>query len=300
MALRQLLPGNTYSLIFDFFTLAGNRTNVSTPAVNIYTPERTAFVSGSTALTAVAGVTGQYTYSLSVTTAMTVGTWMSVATGTSQSSILFSSYETFNVINFITEPTWLGLEDFREYIEEPDDVHTYDSLFNRLILSSMKLVEAFTRPWGFYRASEVRQIRNADRMLLKAGYPVVSITGLTVTESYTPASPGNLSAETSIGTTISFYYRLDKPTGTIIFTDSDGFESYYEDIFIAVDTMMGDGVVPEPMRLLGLYWASKLLNLHTNEGMDNVRLGDINYALRKGLMDDTAKDLLLNYKTINW
>lgn len=295
MALRQFLSGSTYSLIFDFFTSAGVRTSVASPAITIFTPERATFVSTTTGVSAVAGTTGRYQYSLAVTAAMTVGTWMSVMTGTTASSALFSSRLTFNVTDFSRTPIWLGLEDFREYIEEPDDVHTYDSLFERILTASMQLVEEFTQPWGQWRASEVRQIRSADRMLLRAGYPVVAITGLTVTDGYTPSTPQALGSETAPGNTVTFYYRLDKPTGTLIFTDSIGFESYYEDVIIVVDALMGDGTVPEPMRLLALYWASKILNLHQNEGLDNVRIADVNFALRKGLLDDTARDLLINY-----
>ena len=299
MALRSFLAGNICDLTFDFFTRHGERTVVSSPSVTVFTPERTKYVAGATNLTTVAGFVGQYRYDLSIIAAMTVGTWMAVATGVSQGATLFSGYTTFNVVDFVEEPLWLGIEDFREYIEEPDDAHTYDHLFSRLLTASMQLVEAFTRRWGHWRATETRQIRSADRMLLRAGYPVVSITGLTVTESYTPATPATL-AETTVGTTVTFYYRLDKPTGTIIFTDSAGFETYYDDIFVTVDTVMGDGSVPEPMRLLALYWASKLLNLVTNEGLDNVRIADVNFAIRKGLMDDTAKDLLKNYRQIRW
>jgi hypothetical protein len=298
MAIRQFCTGATYSLTFDFFNIAGNAIDVSAPFADIYTPERTVHISGLT-LTSVSGITGQYTTDLFVSTAFTVGHWFAFPTGITQGVTVIADVRPFEVKDNKIEANWLSIEDIRDWIEEDPSDHTNDRLFKMVLDAAMELVEAHTGTvWGQCPHSETWQIKWADRRMLEK-YPVVRISGITATLSgYTPRDTDNPNTESNAGSTTPFFYRLINNLGVMIYTDIDGLECTYDDTIISIDYVFGTASIPEPVRVATLMLTSKLLNICQSEGIDNLRISDMNFSIDRNLFVGEVGDLLKPYRRI--
>lgn len=292
---RKFLPGLTYSLTYNFFTDLGAALDVASPVASIFTPENTTY----TTLSLTGSTTGVYSSDIFIPTGLTQGNWSSVATGLCSNVSYFSSVIPFEILDFGARPNWLGLEDFREYLEEDADDHTRDNLLIRVLDAAMLSVEGYTRrAWGVKSKSETLELQRQDRILLKK-WPLVTIAGLTATNvGFTPRTPSSLDIETNAGGTVSFYYRLHADEGMLILTDEEGYACEYSDMIVSLDYTYGNTIIPEPVRLATLMLASKMLNIIHQEGITTVRISDVQYSVDRKLFEGEIRSLLDKYKSI--
>jgi hypothetical protein len=297
MAIRQFIAGQTYSISFNFFDDLGFRTPIDSPVVSVYTPHRTAHINAA-GLSEDSLVIGRYNYNFYSAPGLTFGHWFALASGITNSSTIFSESVPFEIIDLTSEPFWLGLTEFRDYLEIPDDDHTRDSFHKQMLQSSIELIEAYTRRiFGVRGYSEKIEIKHTDRVHLKH-FPIVSISALTATSKITPKRP-SLLVEIVSDQLVPFNFRSDDRNGVLLLTDTAGFDSSYDGVLLAITYEAGFLTIPEPIRMAGLALASKLANLATSEGIDSVRLADLNFALQRELISGTIADMINPYKVIN-
>src|SRR5215204_1133596 len=260
--------------------------------MSLYTPERSIFASGLT-LANVAGITGKYTREYQLPAGVTLGQWYGISAGITAYATLRADVFPFDVVDFAEEPNWLSVSDFREYSALEDDDHTRDIFYKRLVATAIKLIEARTRrSWRVRNFSEIINLSDTSKILLK-NYPVVSIAGLTGSIGYTPNT--TVDANLPITSTTPIYYRLDHDSGVMTLTDSSGYGTTYDNITLFITYAAGYATIPEAIRTAALVLASQLLNLSTSEGIDSLRLSDLNFALNKNLFEGTVSDLLNDY-----
>lgn len=293
--MKKFLPGLTYSLTYNFFDNSGSAIDMDNPTASILTPENTTY----TTLSLTGSTTGVYSANIFISSGLTQGNWSSVASGLCNNISYFSSVIPFEILDYGARPNWLGLEDFRDYLEEDSNDRSRDNLLIRVLDSAMLSVEGYTRrAWGVKSKSETIELQRQDRILLKR-YPLVTISGLTATiTGYTPRTPDTLNVETNAGGTVSFYYRLQPEQGMLVLTDEEGYSCEYTDTIVTVDYTYGNSIIPEPVRLATLMLASKLLNIIHQEGVTTLRISDVQYSIDRNLFAGEIKSLLDKYKSI--
>lgn len=294
--LRQFLPGKTYSLIFDFFDDAGNRTAVENPTTDFYDPYRQPFLTGVAGVT-VSGYVGRYTSPFYSTPGLTIGQYFGLCNGLTNGFTVFASQEPFELISPFEEPLWIGLRDFREYIQADDTDHTKDSFYNQCIQTSMDLVEGYTRRKYLVQAyNELYEVKRTDRVMLMH-FPVQMIAGLTATVRIIPRSQTQV-IEILQGNPVPFHYLLDAGNGILHLTDMAGFDQVYDQLLIAISYWAGYPTLPDAVRSAALSIASSLVNLATTEGISNLRLADLSFAIDKGIIDGKVKELLAPFRNV--
>ncbi len=280
--IRQFIIGLTSSLEFEFRDSIGDLTPVTSPVVNIYTPEKTLYTT-SAALTPLASV-GKYKYDFLVAPGMTYGHWFGLGIGTTNSIQIFSAVQPFEIINPVDEPFWVGLEEFRDYLEIPDDDHTRDGFYKQCLQAGIELTEGYTnRKYGIRTYEEVHELQNTDRVKLTR-FPVSAIVGLTATTA------------TVTGTNLQIYYRLDGPNGVLKLTNNVGFDSVYDEVLLTVTYKAGFATIPEPVRQSALALGSALVNLASSEGISNIKLSDLSFALSRNLFSGHIGEMLAPFK----
>lgn len=296
MAIRQYQTGRTYSLAVNFFDEIGTRTPVDSPTLTIYTPYKTIY--STPTLIADPLTIGKYYHNFYVATGLTFGHWFALGAGITANTTTFTEAVPFEIINLQTEPFWVGLTEFREYLGESDNDHTKDNFYKQILQASIELVEAYTRrTFGVRGYSEVIEIQHVDRVKLKR-FPVISITALTATSLITPRTPTSFVETISDTSLVPFYYRTDLDNGLLKLTDSGGFDSSYNDVLLAITYEAGFLNIPEPIRHCVFMLASKLANMATSEGIETVSLADLNFALQKDLISGSINDILSQYKVV--
>jgi hypothetical protein len=292
----KYLAGRTYSLGFNFFDSVGDRTTVDIPTAIIYTPERTSYI--ETLLTADSLVIGKYNYNFHVASGLTFGQWFAVATGITNSTTLFSEVVPFEIINIRNEPLWVGLTEFREYLDISDGDHTRDGFYKQILQAAISLVEAYTRrTFGVKSFNETIEIQHTNRIKLKH-FPIVNIVAMTATTLIRPMQV-DVFNESLTSSVVPFHFRLDTENGIIKITNSSGFDDTCDNIILAVSYNAGFLSVPEGVRLAVLALASKLSNMATSEGIESIRLADLNFALQKDIISGSIADMLNVYKIID-
>ncbi len=292
--LRQYIPGSTYTLLFNFFA-TGVRTPVDTPIVDIYTPERTKHLD-SQALTVVPGITGRYRFDFFVTSGLTVGHWFGLASGITDSARLFADQVPFEIIDPVSEPFWLSLEELREHLDIDEDCRDQDALHKGMLQAAMEVTESYTkRQFGLRSYSEVHEIKSTTRVRLKR-YPVDTITALTATSKIIPRDVSQLVVETVTNDRVSFFFRLDAENGLIILVDSAGFDEVYDGLLLAITYKAGFATVPENVRRGALMIASRLINLASQEGLRSVSVADLSFSMSDKIIDQAIKDMLNPFK----
>lgn len=295
--INQYRAGFTYTLEFDFYNDSGDRISVANPLAEIYTPLRNKYLS-NVALTPGTTV-GRYNLNLFIpATGMTVGHWFGVASGiTGNSIVTFSEPWPFEIIDYSSEPFWLSVKEFRDYIEADDTDHTRDKSYKQMVQCAMELIEGYCkRRFGQRQYEETIEIKSTTRIKLKH-YPIQQIVGLTPTTHITPRSSGVL--QEIIGNEpTSFYFRLDAANGVMKLTDVSGFDFEYDGILLGISYIAGMAIIPEPVRTAALSMASKLVNLSTSEGIDSIRLSDLSFALERKLFDDNIEDALKLFRRV--
>lgn len=301
MSIRQFLAGRTYSLAFNFFDDTGTRTSVDSPTANFYTPNKTIYSSPS--LDADLVTIGKYTTDFYCASGLTYGHWFALAVGVTNNATLFSESVPFEVINITTEPFWVGLGEFREYMGESDEDHSKDSFYKQILQAAIEVIEAYTRrTFGVQSYSELIEVQSTDRIKLKH-FPIVQIVGATATALITPmvisATGNDFTVLTSGVDSIPFYFTTDYNNGLLKLTDSFGFADSYNDVLLTIDYQAGFLSVPEPIRMATLALASKLSNMATSEGISSVRLADLSFSLDKEIIMGSIADLLAPYKIVD-
>lgn len=295
MAVRQFLTGFTHTLYFSFFDDSGARTNVDSPQVTIYTPEKSKYADGDTlTLTATAG---KYQYSFFAAPGITSGHWFAMGVGATNNDTIYSAVTSFEITDIQSEPFWVGLEELRDYLELSDtDNRSDDKNLKQALQSAIELVEGYTnRSYGLYQYDETIQIINTERVKLKH-FPIYSIVGVTATYKIIPRDTQNLVTETLTNQDVSFYYRLDADNGVLYLTDSAGFDLCYEDLLLGISYIAGYADVPEPVRQAVLSIAATLNKMSCTEGLSTVRLADVSFTPVKNIIDGVIKDLLAPYR----
>lgn len=298
MALFQFIAGTTVDLLYDFITIRGEKTNVDNPYAHVYTPERSLYQTVN--LSAVSGVTGQYSYPFLVPTGATIGHWSTLGVGFTVNSNLFSQVQPFSIVDLSDEPLFIGVQDLRDYLAVPETDYTKNELYKRILLTAISLIEQYLqRRICVHTVSEKIHITNSPVVMLE-DYPVISISGMTVSTSYNPAIPStpNTQSVSSTSTTDLFYFDLKKPAGILDLMDSEGNESIYSGYHIEIDYVAGYMTVPESVRSAILMLASGIFNISQSEGLAIVRFSDLQFTFSKGLFTDIIKDALINLKRV--
>lgn len=279
MSVRQYLTGKTYSINMNFFDDVGIRTPVDDATITVYTPHKTEYtIAGLTPDTL---VVGKYNYNFYAASGLTRGHWFALGSGITASTTVFSEAVPFEIVDISLEPYWLGLSEFREYLDLTDDDRSRDSFFKQMLQSAIELVETYTRrTFGIGSYTETIEVKHSERLELKH-FPIISITGLTAT---------------GIGRITPFYYTADNTNGIIKLTDSSGFDLCYDSALVTIEYEAGFLTVPEPVRMSALMLASKLSNLATSEGISTVRLADLSFSLDKGLFEGPIAEMLKQYR----
>lgn len=292
--IRQYIPGSTYTLFFNFFE-TGVRTPVDNPVVDIFTPERTRYLT-SQSLTTVSGVTGRYRFDLFVPAGLTIGHWFGLASGITDSATLFADQVPFEIIDPVSEPFWLSLEELREHLEIDEDCRDQDVLHKGMLQAAMEVTESYTkRQFGLRSYSEVIEIKSTTRVRLKR-YPIDSIIALTATGKIIPRDVNQLVVETVTNERISFFFRLDAENGLIILVDSAGFDEVYDGLLLAITYKAGFATIPENVRRGALMIASRLINLASQEGLRSVSIADLSFSMSDKIIDQAIKDMLNPFK----
>lgn len=288
--LRQYLPGSTYTLLFNFFA-TGVRTFVDDPVVDIFTPERTKHLEGQT-LTLVSGVTGRYRFDFFVNSGLTVGSWFGLASGITDSARLFADQVPFEIIDPVSEPFWLSLEDLREHLQIEDDCHDQDDLHKSMLQAAMEVTESYTkRKFGLRTFSETHEVKSTTRVRLDR-YPVQTIVALTATAKIIPRTVDQLVTETVTNERVNFFFRLDAKDGIVLLVDSAGFDEVYDGLLLAITYKAGFNTIPENVRRGALMIASRLINLATNEGMRSISVADLSFSMSDKVLDQAIRDML--------
>ncbi len=288
--IRSFRTGLTYSLFFNFFSSSGSRTNVSQPVVDIFTPQKTRYIT-SAALTTTT-LDGKYQYNFFAPSGLTVGHWFALGTGITNSDTIFSESNVFEIINIQTEAFWVGIEEFRDFLNIADDDREDDANLRQALRASIELVEGYTRRnYGIASFYELVEVKNTDRVKLKH-FPIDSIVAITPTTKVIPRDVTNLFTETVTDTQVSFYYRLDKDNGIIYLTDSSGFDDYYDNMLIGISYLAGFATVPESVREAVLSLASAIHNLSCTQGLDDVKFADVSFTTAKKLFDGPIGEML--------
>ena len=211
--LRTIITGLTYSFLYHFRDdNLGVATNVDSPVLNIYTPQKTLYAN-QVGLTTTSTV-GEYKYSMYAPVGMTIGHWFSLGVGISQSSTLFSESVPFEVIDIINEPFWVGFEEFRNHLELADDDHDNDEKLKQALGAAIELVEGYTqRTYGIKQYDEIIEVTDTDRVILK-NFPIDTIVALTPTIRTIPRDRFNVQ-ELISSDVVNLYYRLDAQNGII-------------------------------------------------------------------------------------
>lgn len=293
MAVRQYLTGNTQSLFFSFWGTSG-RTPVDTPTVDVFTPQKTRYIIGAGLTTT--DTVGKYKYDLYLAPGVTVGHWFSLAVGISNGQTYYSESNPFEVVDYTFEAAWVGLEEFREYLQLEDDDRDEDGNLKQALQVALELVEGYThRRYGIYQYDETLQIQDTDRVKLKH-FPINQIVAVTPSYQIIPRSPTNLVTETIVGSQVGFYYRLDAENGILYLTDQAGFEYTYDTLLLGISYLAGFATIPEPVRQAVLSLAATLHNLACSEGIEYLKFSDINFAMTKSLFDGHIGEMLDDYK----
>jgi hypothetical protein len=295
VSIRQYLTGRTYSLGLNFFDEMGLRTPVDDATITIYTPQKQTYTTAG--LTPDSLVIGKYNYSFYAAAGVTRGHWFALGSGTTASSTVFTESVPFEVIDIVSEPFWLGLTEFREFLGLTDDDHSTDPFLKQMLQSAIELVETYTRrTFGIYTFNENIEIKHTERVTLKH-FPIVSLIGLTATSVITPMEVARL-FEVVTNQIVPFYFRADMDNGIIHLTDSAGFDLTYDGVLLAITYEAGFLAIPEAVRTATLMLASKLSNLSTSEGIESVRLADLSFTLDRGLMDGPIAEMLKEYRIV--
>lgn len=292
--IRQYIPGATYTLFFNFFE-TGVRTPVDDPVVDIFTPERTRHLTAQP-LTVVPGVTGRFRFDFFVPTGLTIGHWFGLASGITDSATLFADQVPFEIIDPVSEPFWLSLEELREHLEIEEDCRDQDVLHKGMLQAAMEVTESYTkRKFGLRTYDEIHEIKSTTRVRLKQ-YPVDVITALTATAKIIPRDVNQLVVETITNDRINFFFRLDAANGLILLVDQAGFDETYDGLLLAIQYKAGFATIPENVRRGALMIASRLINLASQEGLRSVSVADLSFSMSDKVIDQTIKDMLNPFK----
>lgn len=290
MSVRHVQSGLTYSFYYSFFTDAGARTSVASPLVDFYNPQKNKVVSQA-ALT-ITDVVGKYQYDFFASPGLTIGNYFSIGVGLSAGNTIFSEVNTFEVIDYISQPAWIGLEELRQYMSKEDDDRSDDNNLKTALATAIELCEGHTRRhYGIYSYHETIEVKDTDRIKLKK-FPIDSIVGITATTSITPRDTHNLVTESVSGALVSFYYRLDSENGIIYLTDSAGFDYPYDSVLLSIDYQAGFATVPEPVRTAVLKIAAALFNMICTEGLSYVKIGSMSFATERKIFEGPVGDML--------
>lgn len=296
--LLQFISGTTVSLVYDFF-VSGIRTNVDNPYGKIFTPQKDLY--STVVLSQVSGVTGQYQYLFNVPSGATIGHWSTVGLGFTNNSNLFSSVQPFSIVDFAEEPLFIGVNDLRDYLAIPDSDHTKDELYQRILLTAISLIEKeLDRTISVHNLSERIYIKHSPVALL-SDYPVITISGMTVSQGLTGAKPStpNTSSVNSSDVTDSFYFDLRRDSGVMHLLDELGNRTIYDGYYIDIDYQAGYLTVPEALRTAILMLASNIFNKSQSEGLEIVRFSDLQFSFEKGLFTKQIKDALSGFYKIS-
>lgn len=292
----MLTPGLTFQLPFEFReTTLGELTSVDLPVVNVYTPQKTLYVT-SAALTP-SSTAGKYEYPFFVPAGLTVGNWFGLGVGITNNYTLFSEPVTFEIVDFINEPMFVGVQELREFMELDDTDHSEDNKLRQILRAAIELVEGYTqRHYGLKQYHEVIEINATDRAKLRY-YPVNKIISL---DAGLKVTTNAMESGTQIvtGMSASFFYRLDERTGIIWLTDPTGYSECYDCVILVVDYLAGYATIPEPVRTAVLMLAKALNALSCISGTEVVRLADISYQPVKDLFKGPIGDMLSPYRNM--
>jgi hypothetical protein len=284
LSIRQFLVGLTHQLSFEFRDDDGDLTPVDNPVVNIYTPDRSLYLA-SAALTTTS-VVGAYTKDFYVASGLTYGHWYGLGIGTTNSVQIFSEANPFEIFNPIYEPFWVGLTEFRDYLELPDDDHTRDNFLKQCLQAGLELCEGYCqRRFGVRDYSETFDVQDTDRVRL-TNYPVVGIVGITATTN------------TVTGANLELFYRLDSNNGILRLINNVGFDAIYDGVLLAIDYRAGFATIPEPVRQAAFALGSALVNLASSEGISTIKLSDLSFALSRKLFSGHIGEILTPYRNM--
>lgn len=294
MSIKHVIGGLTYTMFFNFFGSGGLRTSVDSPTVDIFNPQKNRIITSAELMTT--ELSGKYRYDYYATTGLTPGNYFAVAVGLTDNNTLFSPVNTFEVIDYISQAEWVGLEELREYLQLEDDDRDEDENLKTALNVALELVEGYThRRYGIYQYDETLQIYDTDRVKLKH-FPINQIVAVTPSFQIIPRSPDSLLTETIVGSQVGFYYRLDAENGILYLTDQSGFEYTYDTLLLGISYLAGFATIPEPVRQAVLSLAATLHNLSCSEGIEYLKFSDINFAMTKSLFDGHIGEMLADYK----
>jgi len=291
---KSILTGFTYSFLFHFRDSIGTLSNVDSPLVNFYTPQKELY-HNQVALTTTS-ISGQYQFNFFAPVGLTIGHWSALGIGITQSSTVFSERQVFEVIDVGLEPAWVGLEELRTFLNLEDDDRSADVNLGQALQAAIELVEGWThRKYGETRYDEIIEIVSTDRVQLKH-FPVTSIVGITAVFRTFPRNVHNLIVESLDSVETSFYYRLDQTNGILRLLDGAGYDITYDDVLLNIAYNAGFVSVPEPVRSATLSLAAQLHALSCTEGIETLKFADMSFVSDKRLFDGHIGEMLLPYK----